>query len=946
AMSKSRCSVALMSSVVASTKEANATSPKAVELVLVKEQNGVQLTNSTLLSAPRSPAEAQERETWSKKADFLLSVIGFAVDLANVWRFPYLCYKNGGGECIPPTSCALPPARATRRASGGMRHEWGAVSPDECPGTVDVELRVVSFPDCPFQPRTLRPGKRDPRGSGAFLVPYLFFMVIAGMPLFYMELALGQFNREGAAGVWKICPILKGNGGDAPLHLAWYGPGQGWSNFEASQPQLCAFSPALLGVGYTVILISLYIGFFYNVVWVTATLPYVVLLALLLRGVTLPGAVDGIRAYLSVDFHRLCEASVWIDAAIQICFSLGVGLGVLIAFSSYSEFTNNCYRDAIITTSVNSLTSFSSGFVVFSFLGYMAQKHSVPIGDVAKDGPGLIFIIYPEALATLPLSSVWAVVFFVMLLTLGIDSAMGGMESVITGLIDEFQLLHRHRELFTLLIVLATFLLSLFCVTNGGIYVFTLLDHFAAGTSILFGVFMEVIGVAWFYGKDGAFLGGLVCSNRKDPATVPSLRPAGPASLGFVAVLLAFWQSCPALWSPHIPEEAWQPAVQRISEDNLDGSPRSSLRSERPDWETLEVRDLLVSRQPLEEARPSLQPCTPAPPGVPVVSERMAGRRRGWPALDLLEGLRGLVGTPIFAGLWVQPPPPHFSRVRVRDLTMGLEYPTPTGATEKPLTGGRAPTRLRPVCVPLGPCAWRASADLCLEAREKGVCKLGPAARATHRLLRWSTAVLVHPRIRTTASELGGCDRAPMAHEAGTACPVWWPRAAVQRPSSSECRAQAGEHLVTSALLLPSQPSGPQGVHDWAGASGSTPSTPRTSERGGGVGFVVVVSIATFRPPHYGAYIFPEWANALGWAIAASSMSVVPIYAAYKFCSLPGSSREKLAYAITPEKEHERVDRGEVRQFTGEVLGQDASVSCECCPAKSFQDVDTLTQKL
>lgn len=46
--------------------------------------------------------------------------------------------------------------------------------------------------------------------AGAFLVPYLFFMVIAGMPLFYMELAVGQYNREGAAGVWKICPIFKG----------------------------------------------------------------------------------------------------------------------------------------------------------------------------------------------------------------------------------------------------------------------------------------------------------------------------------------------------------------------------------------------------------------------------------------------------------------------------------------------------------------------------------------------------------------------------------------------------------------------------------------------------------------------------------------------------------------------------------------------------------------
>lgn len=63
---------------------------------------------------------------------------------------------------------------------------------------------------------------------------------------------------------------------------------------------------------------------------------------------------------------------------------------------------------------------------------------------------------------------------------------------------------------------------------------------------------------------------------------------------------------------------------------------------------------------------------------------------------------------------------------------------------------------------------------------------------------------------------------------------------------------------------------------------------------------MVVVSIATFRPPHYGAYVFPEWANALGWAIAASSMSVVPIYAAYKLCSLPGSSREVRACTGPP----------------------------------------------
>ncbi|KAG5271178.1 hypothetical protein AALO_G00176790 [Alosa alosa] len=402
--------------------------------------------------------------------------------------------------------------------------------------------------------------------EGAFLVPYLFFMVIAGMPLFYMELALGQYNREGAAGVWKICPIFKGVGftvilislyvgfyynviiswalfylfssftGDLPwvnCNNPWNSPNCSdlWANNSLNDSQKTTpaaeyFERGVLHLQESggihdlgrprwqltsclaVVIVILYFSLWKGVktsgkvVWITATMPYVVLTVLLLRGVTLPGAMDGIKAYLSVDFMRLLEAQVWIEAATQICFSLGVGFGVLIAFSSYNKFSNNCYRDAIITSSINSLTSFFSGFVIFSFLGYMSHKHNIALDKVATDGPGLVFIIYPEAIATLWGSPVWAVIFFIMLVTLGIDSAMGGMESVITGLIDEFKCLHKHRELFTLFIVISTFLISLLCVTNGGIYVFTLLDHYAAGTSILFGVLIEAIGISWLYGVD------------------------------------------------------------------------------------------------------------------------------------------------------------------------------------------------------------------------------------------------------------------------------------------------------------------------------------------------------------------------------------------------------------------------------------------------------------
>ncbi|KAF6299736.1 solute carrier family 6 member 4 [Rhinolophus ferrumequinum] len=192
---------------------------------------------------------------------------------------------------------------------------------------------------------------------------------------------------------------------------------------------------------FTVIYFSIWKGVKTSgkVVWVTATFPYIILLVLLVRGATLPGAWRGVLFYLKPNWQKLLETGVWVDAAAQIFFSLGPGFGVLLAFASYNKFNNNCYQDALVTSVVNCMTSFVSGFVIFTVLGYMAEMRNEDVSEVAKDaGPSLLFITYAEAIANMPASTFFAIIFFLMLITLGLDSTFAGLEGVITAVLDEF----------------------------------------------------------------------------------------------------------------------------------------------------------------------------------------------------------------------------------------------------------------------------------------------------------------------------------------------------------------------------------------------------------------------------------------------------------------------------------------------------------------------------
>uniref|UniRef100_A0A674BDC2 Solute carrier family 6 member 14 n=1 Tax=Salmo trutta TaxID=8032 RepID=A0A674BDC2_SALTR len=385
-------------------------------------------------------------------------------------------------------------------------------------------------------------------------------LIVAGIPLFFLESSFGQFCSQGPVNVWRALPIFQGVGvtmvlvstlvaiyynviiayslyymfasfqSPLPWSDCFY-----WSNSNCSLTprgtcglSVCVSLPSLVALqrfssldetgpvvwhlalclllGWLLIAAALYKGIKSSgkVVYFTSTFPYVVLLILLIRGVTLEGARDGIEFYIGSQSNlaKLCEAEVWRDAAIHIFYSLSIAWGGVTALSSYNKFHNNVFKDALIVCLTNCGTSVFAGFAIFSILGHMAHVYGKPVSEVCVCvGFGLAFIAYPDALSKLPISPLWSILFFFMLLTLGLDSQFAGIEVISTCLQDAFPENFKSKNSIVYVAPCAIlFLLGLPCVTQAGIYWVTLIDQFCAGFVLLIAALLELIGVFYIYG--------------------------------------------------------------------------------------------------------------------------------------------------------------------------------------------------------------------------------------------------------------------------------------------------------------------------------------------------------------------------------------------------------------------------------------------------------------
>ncbi len=439
-----------------------------------------------------SPLLEKHRENWGSRTGFVLAAIGSAVGLGNLWGFPYKVYDHGGG---------------------------------------------------------------------AFLIPYLFAMLVIGIPLLILEFSLGHMTQRAAPDAYrginrKTEPI--GWWGILlgfviityyPVILAWCGnflvfciqgifnggklpwmPDGNESSVESvgkffdykflnqwTPEEIAAGAKpySLGGVAWPIVAslvavwVAMYLCIFRGVKFVskvvlwTVPLPWIMLLILTVRGLTLPGASQGLNFFLEPKWAKLADPDTWSWAFGQMFFSMSLAFGVMITYASFLHRKSDINNNAAIIGLADIGTSFMAGIAVFATLGAMAfvgQQAGSPVGveEVAKGGPGLAFVAFPYALAQLPYAAWFGAIFFIALLTLGIDSAFSITESVLTSIVDKTGW-KRGRTLVGLSVV--GFGIGLFYCSRGGINWLGAIDEFINqpwSGIVLLGL-LEAVVVGWAY---------------------------------------------------------------------------------------------------------------------------------------------------------------------------------------------------------------------------------------------------------------------------------------------------------------------------------------------------------------------------------------------------------------------------------------------------------------
>ncbi|XP_065675972.1 sodium-dependent neutral amino acid transporter B(0)AT3-like isoform X2 [Hydra vulgaris] len=485
---------------------------KGAKYDLDSAENGEFKESKTDISTSKSETEliatAESRDAWGNKVEFILASISLAVGLGSIWRFPYLCQKNGGGaflipyfvmmiiEGFPLFFIEFAIGQRFRRGAIGC---WSKIHPALL--GIGISSLIISFLLC------------------------IYYIVVIGWSFYYMFVSFTKtlpWRKEDCPdyGAFKnLTDICKQQNSTSKA-----------CNETRNFPQCCIHDPQLyyffikfldvspgiedlgdgiqwknlgcLALSWVIVFICIAKGVKSSgkAVYFTATFPYVILLVLFIVGVRLKGATNGLKALFYPDFKRLLDPEIWMDAATQMFFNLSLGFGALVSFASYNPIRSNCIKDAYIVVLVNFFTAIFSAMVVFCILGYR-EAHLGKSADTIGSGPGLAFITFCDVFLELPFPQAWAAFFFFMLILLGIGSEFGTLEGAIAPFYD-MKWVSIRKEIFTGIVILVLLGCGLGLVSSSGYYAFQLFDDYCVSLGLLFITFFQTVAVSWVYGND------------------------------------------------------------------------------------------------------------------------------------------------------------------------------------------------------------------------------------------------------------------------------------------------------------------------------------------------------------------------------------------------------------------------------------------------------------
>ncbi|TDX51193.1 sodium-dependent transporter [Orenia marismortui] len=405
-----------------------------------------------------------QRDQWGSRFGFILAAIGSAVGLGNIWRFPYMAYENGGGAFLVPYFFALLTAGIPLLVlEMGLGHKMRGSAPlsfrkiKEKYETLGWWTVLITFVVTVYYSVII-----------AWAVSFVFFAFKQSWGAKPDEFFFGEYLKM--TNFWKIGGIRFNV--LASLALVW-------------------------GLNYLILFKGIKEGI-EKASKIFMPLLAVLVVLITVRGITLPGAIEGINHFLEPDFSVLKDPSVWVSAYGQVFFTLSLGFGIMIAYASYLPKKSDVVNNAFITAFGNSGFSFLAGIAIFGVLGYMAQSQGVAFKEVVTSGIGLAFIAFPKAINLLPgFNGLFGALFFLCLVVSGLSSTISLIESFSSSIMDKFQM--TRKKAVTIVCGLG-FLGSAIFATGMGLVILDVVDHFLNNYGLAVVGLVECILLGYFWG--------------------------------------------------------------------------------------------------------------------------------------------------------------------------------------------------------------------------------------------------------------------------------------------------------------------------------------------------------------------------------------------------------------------------------------------------------------